>query len=234
MPKQILVVDDDRLTRRSLELHLQAAGYQAASVCTVAQALAAAEEQPPDLILLDIGLPDIDGLDGLRIFRARLPNVPVIFVTGRRRELDEIIGLEMGADDYITKPFDVDVLLAHIKAVLRRSSSAGEPVFDNTLVVGDLTVDPAAHEVQVSGQRVELTPKEFDVLLYLARNAGRVVSVADILREVWGSEWIGEDQTIYVHIRWLRTKIERDAAKPERLVTVRGAGYKLVSLPELV
>ena len=232
MSKQILVVEDDRLTRRSLELHLLQAGYTCTTAQSVAEALSLAQNTMPDLLLLDIGLPDIDGLEGLRIFRGRYPNLPVIFLTARRRELDQVVGLELGADDYITKPFDIDVLTAHIKAVLRRTSASGHgegttPGAEH-LSIGDLSIDAAGHVVCVGEQEIECTPKEFDLLLYLAQNAGVVLSVQEILQHVWGEDWIGEEQTVYVHIRWLRTKLEKDPGNPQRLLTVRGAGYKLV------
>lgn len=232
MTKTILIVDDDRLTRRSLELHLAQAGYAVESAAGIPQALALAQTIAPDLLLLDIGLPDVDGLEGLRLFHDRQPALPVIFLTARRRELDQIVGLELGADDYITKPFDIDVLLAHIKAVLRRSAMpAGRPgsATPATITVGDLSIDPAGRTVTRGGTPVGLTPKEFDVLLYLAETPGVVRSVQDILQHVWGEDWIGEEQTIYVHMRWLRTKVEDDPGKPARIVTVRGAGYKLVT-----
>jgi len=152
---------------------------------------------------------------------------PVIFVTARRRQLDEVLGLELGADDYITKPFDMDVLLARIKVVLRRAApppSTPPP----PLVIGDLVVDMAAHTVMLRGQPVELAPREFDLLAALAQEAGRVLSVEELLARVWGAEYTGEPQVVYVHIRWLREKLEDDPHAPQRIVTVRGVGYKLV------
>jgi DNA-binding response OmpR family regulator len=163
----------------------------------------------------------------LRIFRQRLP-APVIFLTARRRELDEVLGLELGADDYIAKPFDLDVLLARIKAVLRRSGQS--PIGGETsgvLTLGDLTIDVDAHTVTVEGNPVDLAPREFALLHALALQPGRVVSVDDLLAQVWGAEYAGEPQVVYVHIRWLREKLEADPTHPRRLVTVRGVGYKL-------
>ncbi|MFN2126119.1 MAG: winged helix-turn-helix domain-containing protein, partial [Candidatus Promineifilaceae bacterium] len=156
-------------------------------------------------------------------------DVPVIFVTARRRELDTILGLELGADDYITKPFNPDVLLAHIKAVLRRTErQSGTPSVPETLVVGDMVVNPAAHTVTVGGEPVELAAREFALLHTLALEAGNVVSVDDIITRAWGAEFLGEPQVVYVHMRWLREKIEEDPNNPQRLVNVRGVGYKLV------
>lgn len=230
---KILVVDDDQLMRRSVSVGLQSAGYETATASSGEEALAKARAQQPALVLLDIGLPGIDGLETLRALHKSI-SAPVIFVTARRRELDEIVGLELGADDYVTKPFDMDVLLARVKAVLRRADArpgpgAPGPSTDaGQLAVGDLLVDRAAHRVEVAGQPVELTPREFDLLAYLASRAGEAVSIDDILQNVWGQEWVGETQTVYVHIRWLRTKLEEDPAQPRRIQTVRGVGYRLV------
>ncbi len=230
MAKHILVVDDDALLRRSLAFNLEQAGYHAEAAGTAEDALALARRDPPDLVLLDIGLPGMDGLDALRNLRREL-DVPVIFITARRRELDEVLGLELGADDYITKPFDFDVLLARVKAVLRRS---GRPDIAPTptlqpLTVGDIVIDPSAHTVTLRDTPVEMAPREFDLLLALAQEAGRVLSVDDLLGRVWGAEYVGEPQVVYVHIRWLREKLEDDPQHPQRIVTVRGVGYKLVA-----
>jgi DNA-binding response OmpR family regulator len=228
MGKHILLIDDDALLRRSLAFNLEKAGYCVSTAATGEDGLAQARLDPPDLVLLDIGLPGMDGLDTLRGLQ-RQTEVPVIFLTARRRELDQVLGLELGADDYVTKPFDIDVLLARIKAVLRRATSASPPgPATAPLAVGDLTVDPAAHTVTVSGRTVELTPREFDLLHALAAEAGRVVSVDDLLARVWGAEYVGEPQVVYVHVRWLREKLEEDPSHPRRIVTVRGRGYKLI------
>ena len=225
----ILVVDDDQLMRRSVSVSLQDAGYSTETARSGEEALEKARLVQPHLVLLDIGLPGIDGLETLRALQQAI-DAPVIFVTARRRELDEIVGLELGADDYVTKPFDMDVLLARVKAVLRRSvvdkdsdGTVGLP----KLVVGDLEVDRIAHHVTVSGRPVELTPREFGLLAYLAGRPGEAIPIAEILENVWGEEWVGETQTVYVHIRWLRTKLEEDAAHPRRIHTVRGVGYRL-------
>jgi DNA-binding response OmpR family regulator len=229
MGKRILLVDDDALLRRSLAFNLEQVGYEVHTAATAEDALMVTAQSRPDLVLLDIGLPDMDGLDALRRFRDE--GLPVIFVTARRRELDQVLGLELGADDYVTKPFQLDILLARIKAVLRRASQAQamerrelEPIH-----VGDLHIDPAAHTVTAGERSVELTPREFDLLLALAREAGHVLSVDGLLARVWGAEYEGEPQVVYVHIRWLREKLEKDPAHPRRIVTVRGLGYKLVS-----
>jgi DNA-binding response OmpR family regulator len=227
--KFILIVDDDALLRRSLAFNLEKVGYRASTAATAEDALAQVHLDPPDLVLLDIGLPGMDGLDALRCLRQQI-DVPVIFLTARRRELDQVVGLELGADDYVTKPFDLDVLLARIKAVLRRSAAPTPPQQFAPLAVGNLVIDPAAHTVTADGNSVDLTPREFDLLYALAREAGSVVSVDDLLACVWGAEYVGESQVVYVHIRWLREKLERDPHRPKRIVTVRGVGYKLMAV----
>ena len=227
MSRHILLVDDDALLRRSLAFNLTQADYRVTTAASAEDALAVARDDPPDLVLLDIGLPGMDGLAALRRFNEHM-RVPVILLTARRRELDQVLGLELGADDYVTKPFQTDVLLARIKAVLRRAARTptdeGEPT---TLHVGDMTIDPRAHTVAVGGRSVDLTPREFDLLYTLARDAGRVIPTDEILARVWGAEYAGESQVVYVHIRWLREKIEDNPDRPTRIVTVRGVGYKL-------
>jgi DNA-binding response OmpR family regulator len=225
--KHILMVDDDALMRRSLAFNLQQSGYRVSSAASAEDALALAQRERPDLVLLDIGLPGMDGLDALRRFKEKF-DAPVIFVTARRRELDEVLGLELGADDYVTKPFDLDVLLAHIKAVLRRSErSTPSPASSGPLFVGDITIDPSAHTVTVSGKPVELSPREFDLLHTFALQPRSVISTDELLVRVWGAEFVGQPQVVYVHIRWLREKLEKDPNHPQRILTVRGVGYKL-------
>jgi DNA-binding response OmpR family regulator len=230
MTAKILVVDDDALLRRSLAFNLEQAGYRVSTAATAEDALALVQSDSPDLILLDIGLPGMDGLDALRQFQQEM-TVPIIFLTARRRELDEALGLELGADDYITKPFDLEVLLARIKAVLRRSQRSTIPASERSpLVIGDMAIDPNAHTVTLGGQLVDLPPREFDLLYVLALQAGHVVSANDLLARVWGAEYEGEPQVVYVHIRWLREKLEQDPHHPRRIMTVRGVGYKLEPL----
>jgi DNA-binding response OmpR family regulator len=233
MTKHILLVDDDVLMRRSLALNLEEAGYRASTAATAEAAFEVVKRDPPDLILLDIGLPGMDGLDALRSFQqsARTHHqveIPIIFLTARRRELDQALGLELGADDYVTKPFDLNVLLARIKAVLRRfertTLATPEP---DLLPIGTLLIDPAAHTVTLAGQTIDLTPLEFDMLHTLALDAGHVVSVDELLDRVWGAEYAGEPQIVYVHMRSLRQKVEKDSQHPQRILTVRGVGYKL-------
>jgi DNA-binding response OmpR family regulator len=227
--RTILLVDDDALMRRSLAFHLEQAGYQVHTAANAEDAIAFVQHSPPDLVLLDIALPGMDGLDALRELKAG-HNLPVIFLTGRRRELDEVLGLELGADDYITKPFDVDVVLAHVKAVLRRTEKSAESEkLSQRLVVGDLEIDPQAHTVLCAGRAVNLSPREFDLLLLLASQPEKVISTEELLAQVWGAEFTGQPQVVYVHIRWLRQKLEADPDHPQRILTVRGVGYKLVA-----
>jgi DNA-binding response OmpR family regulator len=226
MARTILLVDDDALMRRSLAFHVEQAGYKVRTAANAEDALALVRHSPPDLVVLDIGLPGMDGLDTLRELKTQY-NLPVIFLTARRRELDEVVGLELGADDYITKPFDVDVVLAHIKAVLRRTSGTIQPE-KTRLTVGDLEIDSESHTVSCTGVFLDLSPREFDLLHALASQPEKVIATQDLLSQVWGAEFIGQPQVVYVHIRWLREKLESDPNHPQRIITVRGVGYKLI------
>ena len=231
MSRKILLVDDDALMRRSLAFHVEQAGYQVHTAANAEDAISFVRNSPPDLVILDIGLPGMDGLDALREIKAQ-KNLPVIFLTGRRRELDEVLGLELGADDYITKPFDVDVVLAHIKAVLRRTEKKPQlERLNQLLVVEDLEIDSQAHTVICAGRALDLSPREFDLLSLLATQPEKVFSTEEILAQVWGAEFVGQPQVVYVHIRWLRQKLESDPDHPQRILTVRGVGYKLVPQP---
>jgi DNA-binding response OmpR family regulator len=231
MAKKLLLVDDDALMRRSLAFNLERSSYSVQTAATAEDALEIVHQNRPDLVLLDIGLPGMDGLEALRKLRDEL-GIPVILLTARRRELDEVLGLEMGADDYVTKPFDFDVLLAHVKAVLRRTQVV-EAVSETsrTVTAGDLTIDPSAHTALLAGRVLELSPREYDLLYALVRAAGKLVTTDDLLAQVWGAEFEGQPQVVYVHIRWLREKIEANPTHPTRILTVRGRGYKY--LPEV-
>jgi DNA-binding response OmpR family regulator len=228
MAKKLLLVDDDALMRRSLAFNLERSSYSVQTAATAEDALEIVHQNRPDLVLLDIGLPGMDGLEALRKLRDEL-GIPVILLTARRRELDEVLGLEMGADDYVTKPFDFDVLLAHVKAVLRRTQvieSVSE--ISRSVTAGDLTIDPSAHTAVLAGRALELSPREYDLLYALVRAAGKLVTTDDLLAQVWGAEFEGQPQVVYVHIRWLREKIEADPTHPMRILTVRGRGYKYI------
>jgi DNA-binding response OmpR family regulator len=226
--KHILLVDDDDLMRRSMAFNLEKAGYRASTAANAEDALAMSQRDRPDLVLLDIGLPGMDGLQALRKFQDAF-NVPVIFVSARRRELDEVLGLELGADDYITKPFDLDVLLARIKTVLRRVyAEEGKTVEPQPIQSGDLVIDPQAHTVSLANKYIVLSPREFDLLYTLVLDAGKVIETEDLLARVWGAEYTGQPQVVYVHIRWLRQKLEDDPDEPKRIITMRGIGYKFI------
>lgn len=231
-PLHILMVDDDPLMQRSLDFTLTQAGYRVTARGTAEAALATLDSAIPDLVLLDIGLPGMDGLDALRQLQQRC-SAPVIFVTARRRELEQVLGLELGADDYITKPFDPDVLLARMRAVLRRARRP-EPTAIPSLPpaeivrAGDLALDLSAHTVTIADRALELSPREFDLLLAFARHPERVLGVEELLQQVWGPQFAGEPQIVYVHVRRLREKVESNPNAPDRIVTVRGVGYKLL------
>lgn len=227
MKKHLLLVDDDQLMRKSLTFGLERAGYKITSAASAEAGLEIAARQRPDLVILDINMPGMDGLQALEHFK-RQANIPVIFLTARRRDLDEIVGLELGADDYITKPVNLDILLARIKTVLRRIERAVPSAIANApITVGDLYLDTAAHKVTLAGLPIELSPREFDLLHVLMMNPGRVMSNEELLAAIWGAEFTGQPQAVYVHIRWLRKKIERDPNEPKRILTIHGVGYKL-------
>jgi len=228
MPREILIIDDDALFRRSLSFHLHQAGYKVRAAASAEDGLSIIRNNTPDLVLLDISLPGMDGLDALHYIKD-FTEIPVIFITARHREMDEILGLELGADDYITKPFDTNILLARIKAVIRRSHNQSERPSLDSYSVGDIEINPSAHDVSLKGNPVDLTPIEFQLLNTLAQKPGQVFSADDLLTTVWGEEYIGQPQVVYVHIRALRTKLESNANRPNRIVTVRGVGYKLIS-----
>lgn len=234
MAKEILLIDDDALLRRSLAFNLQQAGYKTRTAASAEDGLAIIEQDKPDLVLLDINLPGMDGLDALKRIRNQL-HIPVVMLTARRRELDEVLGLELGADDYVTKPFDFNVLLAHVKAVLRRSQIAneGKPSPTETISIGNLSIDPDAHVVFFKGKELNLSPREFDLLYTLARSPNQVLSIDELLTRVWGAEFVGQPQVVYVHIRWLREKLEDDPNKPQHILTIRGVGYKFQPKAEI-
>ncbi|MEZ4862401.1 MAG: response regulator transcription factor [Caldilineaceae bacterium] len=233
MNNLILIVDDDALLRRSLAFSLEQVGYQISAMATAEAALVAVQQDPPDLILLDISLPGMDGLAALRHLQA-LTNAPIIFLTAHRRELDEVVGLELGADDYITKPFAKDVLLARIRTSLRRTSpTAPTPSEPTLLTVGDLVIDVTAFTVTLQGKTVPLSAREFRLLQTLAQHQGEVLALDTLINQVWGAEYTGEPQAVYIYIRTLRQKLETIAPDCRcRIVTVRGAGYKLVAEAE--
>lgn len=224
MANKILIVDDDVLMRRSLAFNFEKSGFQSNTAENAEDAIAIIQIDPPDIILLDIGLPGMDGLDAITSIHQTL-NIPVIFLTARRSGSDQVIGLNAGADDYITKPFDFDVLMAHVKAVLRRRESPFSEPQEKRLQVGDLTIDFSLHKATLKDKELDLSPKEFDLLAAFALETDQVISTDNLLKRVWGAEYDGEPQVLYVHIRWLRSKIEEDPDHPKRILTIRSVGY---------
>lgn len=228
----ILLVDDEPLITDSLSYSLQREGFEVRSVTDGAGALEAIEEFEPDLIVLDLMLPDISGLEVCRRLRAH-SSTPVIMLTARGEEIDRVLGLEVGADDYLAKPFSFRELLARIRATLRRVELDRQVQGAQTVNLRSLTLDPTARRVFKDGQELQLSAREFDLLALLMKNAGRALSREELLAKVWGEEWIGDPRTLDVHVRWIRMKIEEDPASPEYLQTVRGYGYRFAGPEEL-
>jgi DNA-binding response OmpR family regulator len=222
----ILLVEDDRNITAALTRALTDSGHVVRPVGQAMEALKILTDERPDLVILDLGLPDIDGTDALRMMRG-VSDVPVIVATARRSETDIITLLDAGADDYVTKPFSAGHILARISAVLRRARATAEPV-PTTITVGELVIEPRQRRVLLRGKQLQLTRREFDVLTYLAERVGQVVSRRELLSEVWNQTRIGEEQTIDVHISWLRRKLGETAAAPRFLRTVRGVGVMMV------
>ncbi len=222
-PKKILVVEDDKTLQSALTYNLEKEGYEAISAFDGAQAIYTAKREKPDLILLDLMLPGLSGLEVCRILRLE-SKMPIIMLTARGEEMDKVAGLDQGADDYLAKPFGMRELLARIRAHLR----ANEPTATgNTLSFDGIEIDISRHTVTKNGLPLELAPKEFDLLAFLLRNKGLVFSRDQLLDKVWGYGFAGGTRTVDVHIRWLREKVERDPEAPAHIVTVRGIGYKL-------
>jgi two-component system, OmpR family, response regulator len=230
MTRTVLVVEDEQGMARLLKRHLEGAGCTVQLAFRGDQGLRIAQAGAFDLILLDVMLPGIDGMEICRRLRSKRVYTPVIMITARAAEVDKVLGLEMGADDYITKPFSVTELMARVKAIFRRVDALAEQANDAQPVLrfGDvLSIDPVTRDVQVRGKPITVTHKEFDLLLHFAKNPGRVYSRAQLLDTVWGHSHDGYEHAINCHINRLRAKIETDQAKPELLQTVWGVGYKL-------
>jgi DNA-binding response OmpR family regulator len=222
----ILLVEDDRIITAALSRALNDAGHVVRSVAQAGLALKIVTEEQPDLVILDLGLPDMDGAVALRMIRS-VSAVPIIVATAQRSEVGIIGVLNAGADDYVTKPFSSGHILARIAAVLRRTRSADDNA-PTTITVGELEINPTQRQVALRGEALQLTRREFDVLTYLAERVGQVVSRRELMAEVWHQSRIGEEQTIDVHISWLRRKLGETAAKPRFLHTVRGVGVMMV------
>jgi DNA-binding response OmpR family regulator len=231
MPDRVLVVEDEPALLDTLIYNLNRQGYQVESASDGEAAVQLVRQSHPDLIVLDIMLPKLDGFEVCRIVRAEM-NVPIIMLTARDDEIDRVIGLEMGADDYMSKPFSMRELMARVKAQLRRvrlireEMEVKDDLPGEIIICGNLSLDLIRREVKLEGQVLQLKPKEFDLMLFMAQHHRQVLSREFILERVWGWEFSGGSRTVDVHVRWLREKIERDPANPERIVTVRGAGYR--------
>ena len=230
MPDVILVVEDELSLRETLVYNLNRQGYTVHNASDGASAVESARAHKPDLIILDLMMPVMDGFEVTRILRQEM-NMPILMLTARDEEIDRVVGLEMGADDYMTKPFSMRELLARVKAHLRRSRLAAENTAapeapQETLISGDLEINLSRHEAVLAGQSLALKPKEFDLLVYFARHRGQVLKREQILEQVWGWDFSGGSRTVDVHVRWLREKLEPGAVQPARLVTVRGVGYR--------
>jgi DNA-binding response OmpR family regulator len=234
MNERVLIVEDERALRDTLEWNLAHEGYLVSTAADGIAGLERAREWKPDLLILDLMLPGMDGLEVCRQLR-KDSSLPILMLTARESETDRVVGLEMGADDYLTKPFHMRELLARVKAQLRRvrlmreeknPPPAAEAVPEEPLIFGDLTIDLSRGEILRAGAALPLKPKEYELLVYFARHRGQMLSREQILQRVWGWDYTGDSRTVDVHVRWLREKIEPSPASPVRLVTVRGGGYR--------
>lgn len=229
--KKVLIVEDDKTLLEVLRYNLVKEGYSVITAVDGSQAVQVARIERPDLIILDLMLPQMNGLEVCRNVRTDMI-VPIIMLTAKAEEIDKIVGLEVGADDYMTKPFSLRELLARVRAMLRRTdmvkqeSGKSEIVETQIIHSGEIEIDLSRHSVQKKGVQIELNPKEFDLLVFLIRNRGQVFGRETLLEKVWGYDFAGDTRTVDVHIRWLRKKIEDNPELPCLLVTIRGVGYK--------
>ncbi len=225
--RRILFVEDEAAIFEPFSRALRRNGFEPVVARTVAEALESAGRVEPDLVLLDLNLPDGDGSDVCRSLR-RDSDVPIVMLTARGTEMDRVVGLELGADDYVVKPFSSRELISRIRAVLRRPRKDDRPE-PSSITVGDLEIDPGARSVEVDGEPIALARKEFDLLAELARNAGQVVTREDLMSRVWDVNWFGSTKTLDVHIKTLRRKLGDDSANPRFIETVRGVGFRLIA-----
>jgi two-component system response regulator ResD len=223
---KILIIEDEATMAEVVGRYMQREGYSVRHVADGARAMAAVDSFHPDLIVLDVMLPNRDGLEICRELRATHGGTPVIMLTARGEETDKILGLGLGADDYVTKPFSPGELVARVKAVLRRTMATTDPTPAETITAGDLRIDLATRRVLRGDVSLDLTAKEFDLLAHMAAHPGRVYTRESLLRDVWGYDFYGDDSTVTVHVRRLREKLEPDPAKPRYLTTVWGVGYR--------
>lgn len=225
--KKILIVDDEQSIRTLLEYNLKQAQYETVSVADGEEAVQKAESEKPDLILLDLMLPKMDGIDVCKTLKQRGIDIPIIMLTAKGDELDKVLGLEMGADDYMTKPFSPREVVARVKAVLRRSGDSVDRSEDNGMISsGALTVHPEQYGAYLDKVELEFTPKEFELLVYFMQNKNRVLSRDQLLSAVWNYDFAGDTRIVDVHVSHLREKIEENTKKPTYIKTVRGIGYK--------
>ena len=235
MTEKILVVDDEISLQETLAYNLKKQGYTVETTGDGAAVMDLAREWEPDLIILDVMLPGMDGFEVCRILRQEMAT-PVLMLTARDDEIDRVVGLEVGADDYLVKPFSMRELLARVKAMLRRvrltrdevtkEQAEGDKLISEVLEFDNLRMDMTRREITVDAEVVPFKPKEYELLIFFAQHQGQVLSREFILERVWGWDYIGDSRTVDVHVRWLREKIEQDAANPHRIITVRGAGYR--------
>ena len=222
--KKILIVEDEPTLVATLRYNFEREGFQVVTAADGDAGLEAARSQRPDLVILDVMLPGLDGFEVCRILR-REAATPILMLTAKTEEVDKVVGLELGADDYVTKPFSMRELLARVRALLRRAEQGGQPERE-LVTTGDLEVDLGKRQASRSGNALALKPKEFELLAFLVRNRGRAFTREQLLNQVWGYDFVGDSRTVDVHVRWLREKIEDEPSKPIRLITVRGTGYR--------
>jgi len=222
--KKILVVDDEPTLVATLRYNLEREGYEVVTAADGESGLSAARDTRPDVIVLDLMLPGLDGLGVCRILRREM-TAPILMLTAKTEEVDKVVGLELGADDYVTKPFSMRELLARVRALVRRAEMPAAALSE-ILTEGDLRIDLRGRQASRGGQPLPLKPREFDLLAFFLRNHGRAFTRDQLLNEIWGFDFAGDTRTVDVHIRWLREKIEDEPAKPTRLITVRGVGYR--------
>ena len=221
--KKILVVDDEPTLVATVKYNLEREGYQVVTAADGESGVEVARAERPDLVVLDLMLPGLDGFEVCRILRREM-TAPILMLTAKTEEVDKVVGLELGADDYVTKPFSMRELLARVRALLRRAEAP--PAEAKVLTAGNLQVDLRRREASRCGQALVLKPKEFDLLVFLLRNRGRAFTREQLLNQIWGYDFAGDTRTVDVHVSWLRQKIEDEPGKPTRLLTVRGIGYR--------
>jgi DNA-binding response OmpR family regulator len=235
MGKKILIIEDNKELSQLLEMHLGDLNFSVSSTHDGISGIAMAESHSYDLIILDLMLPGLDGLEICKRLRSRPEYIPILMLTSKSSELDRVLGLEIGADDYVTKPFSIMELMARVKAIFRRAekmkSMADEDAFD-IIRAGDMVIDTEKRSVTLNGSAVDVTTREFDLLLHFARHPGRVYTRSDLLDRVWGYGHDGYEHTVNSHINRLRSKIEEDPAKPRYILTVWGTGYKFADFRE--